>query len=485
MKQIFFLIIMILISFASCDGIHDDIKDFADSETVYSGMYDIAEGKIGLERVEIDLLKAGRIPASQVNLGKAKKTIVEYDNQQIIIDSVCSWVNITGLTQSKIYRFKIFTADEFNNKSVPQEVALIPYTSSDVEILSIASPRIIASPWAATFTYSNLSSVLLDYYSLSYSYTDKDNNLVEGTRGSDPQFSIENLNAGEPVNVNIKYKVVPIMDTIPILDTVILERNISLTMPTDESYQQELQNRGVQSMTLTPQGIKLVWQPVDDFTMQYTMVKFTDASNVEQSIRVENDETSTVIVGLGHGMPFTLTSNYKPEGVSDVYIDATPRLYNPTTIDLDRIGWTSTQSHPRPSDSPSPTAHLDGDLSTFLSQVKPGKSNGNISPGNDPVFFIVDMLEAQEFNYFRIRHRNTTLGLRVWGLSIYGSNDGTNFSEIQLDIDIPNVTSTNDLESPNIEIPLSTYRYIKAIYTKWDTVNNSAVQMSEFYLGIK
>ncbi|MDR1887757.1 MAG: discoidin domain-containing protein [Prevotellaceae bacterium] len=487
MKKILFMLVSFFALFClSCTDRHDNVKQFAEEETIYPGMYDTIGGKIGFERVEIDLLKAGRIPESQIKLGKAKKTLIEYDNEEVLINSLCSWVNITGLTQSKLYRFKVFTIDEFGDKSVPQEIALIPFTDSDKELLTIAYPTVITSPWAATLTWPNsLSSVLLDYYSLSYSYKDRNNTPISGERSENPQFSIENLEAGKTATVNITYKVVPKVDDVPILDTVFIEQTVTLNMPTSETYQRDLQNRAIQSMLLSGDNMKIRWATVTDFTMQYTVLQYTGESG-EQSIRIENTETETFVPGLGSGMSFSVTSNYKPEGVTGVYIDATPKVYTAANVDLDRTGWTSTQSHSRPSDSPSPLAHLDGDISTFLSLVKPGKSTGGAStPIGDIVYFINDMGSKQTFDYFRIRHRNDGIGLRVWGLSVYGSDDGVNFSEIRRDIDIPSYSVPSILETPNIELPLSSYRYIKVVYEKWDPVNNSAMQISEFYLGKK
>jgi hypothetical protein len=57
-------------------------------------IYFLSTSRRSIERVEIDLLKAGRIPSQDVFLGKAKKTIVEYDDITLTYDSVCSYVNI-------------------------------------------------------------------------------------------------------------------------------------------------------------------------------------------------------------------------------------------------------------------------------------------------------------------------------------------------------------------------------------------------------
>jgi hypothetical protein len=52
-------------------------------------------------------MEAGRIPSSQIHMGKAKKTVIECadftePDHRRVIDSICSWVNITGLTQQDV-----------------------------------------------------------------------------------------------------------------------------------------------------------------------------------------------------------------------------------------------------------------------------------------------------------------------------------------------------------------------------------------------
>ena len=53
---------------SSCDGMYDTLEEFY-GELVYPAKYDTIVGHIGYERVEIDLVKAGRIPSSQVIWG--------------------------------------------------------------------------------------------------------------------------------------------------------------------------------------------------------------------------------------------------------------------------------------------------------------------------------------------------------------------------------------------------------------------------------
>jgi hypothetical protein len=66
-------------------------------ERVYPAHFDTIIAYPGYERVEILLEKDGRIPVYMMKLGKAKKTIVKYDDKTKIFDSVCSWVNIDSL----------------------------------------------------------------------------------------------------------------------------------------------------------------------------------------------------------------------------------------------------------------------------------------------------------------------------------------------------------------------------------------------------
>ncbi|MGV3762579.1 DUF4998 domain-containing protein [Parapedobacter sp.] len=235
LSRIIFFSLLSITFLGACDGMYDSLDEYS-GEVVYPAKYDTIVGHIGYERVEIDLMKAGRIPSDEINLGKAKKTIVEYDDQRIVIDSLVSWVNITGLTQPKLYRFRIYTIDEFDNKSVPHEIALIPYTDSDVAGLAINSPRVLTSPSSAVVDWpSGLSSVLLDYRSLSFSYTDKDGVEHTGERGADSRFFIPNLQSGEPTTVTITYNVVPKINNVPILDSIPFTTELIINTPTEST----------------------------------------------------------------------------------------------------------------------------------------------------------------------------------------------------------------------------------------------------------
>lgn len=216
----------------ACKGMYDNIEQYA-NEVVYPAKYDTIISKIGFERVELDLMKAGRIPSDQIKMGKSTKTVVEYDNKQIIVDSLVSWVNVEDLTQSKLYRIKVYTIDDYGNKSVAQEIAVIPFTTNDIQNLVIASPRILTSPSSAVLDWTtSLSSILLDYKSLEFEFTDKDGTTFKGTREDNPRIFAANLNAGEPSEIKLKFNVTPKINNQPILDSVELTETITINMPT-------------------------------------------------------------------------------------------------------------------------------------------------------------------------------------------------------------------------------------------------------------
>ena len=232
MRHILISLIVLSALLSSCEDMYKTQAKY-EGEIVYPARFDTIIGHIGYERVVLDLMKAGRIPSSQIKMGKAKKTVIEYDGKVVTIDSLVSWVNITGLTAAKLYRFKVYTIDEFENKSVPQIIALIPYTVSDFATLQVASPRVMSSPSSAVVDWpKGISSVLLNYYGLTFEYTDKDGVVKTGTRGLDSRFFISNIAAGQPVTIKMGYKVIPKVGSDPILDTLIFKSNLVLNMPT-------------------------------------------------------------------------------------------------------------------------------------------------------------------------------------------------------------------------------------------------------------
>lgn len=234
MKNIFIFSFVALIGLASiysCKGIYDNVEPFG-GERVYPAKFDTISGKIGFERVELNLMKAGRISSDQIYLGKASKTVVEYDKERIVIDSVVSWVNVPNLKISKLYRFKVYSEDQYGNRSVPQEIALIPYTSGELTTIAVQSPRVFASPSTAVLDWADkISSILLTYCDMTFSYQDKSGVTHKGFRDVNPRIFASNLNSGDEMKVDVNYRVVPKVNGVEILDTMVLNQKVSFYMP--------------------------------------------------------------------------------------------------------------------------------------------------------------------------------------------------------------------------------------------------------------
>lgn len=186
-------------------------------------------------------------------------------------------------------------------------------------------------------------------------------------------------------------------------------------------------------------------------------------------------------------------------GDPSVYVELTVVVNS--RVDYTRTGWAMTASHPlgyssNNAEGNSLLAALDGNLGTNFCLVRPNKTWGGIPkiPIGEAIYFVVDMLEAKKVTYFRLRHRSTASSDMVtrWrGFDqILGSNDGENFNVIATDVVIPRVEEMTIIESPDIMIPESTYRYLK-FYAKEakcfngasHTAGGNTVQIQELYIG--
>lgn len=167
-------------------------------------------------------------------------------------------------------------------------------------------------------------------------------------------------------------------------------------------------------------------------------------------------------------------------------VTATCKLHvrNISYIGFERTGWQVTTSHPYLADAAvvgTPESLIDDDAKSCLVLVKPGKSTGGITVGADEsVFFIIDMQQAQKFNFFRLTHRtnNTSANLRVNKVSVYGSNNGKEFTEVMKTASI--ATNANEV---TVDLPAAVnYRYFKMTFDGWATAGNT-MQISNFNIG--
>lgn len=224
----------------SCSDIYDNINKYVDNEIIYVENLDgIKRVQIGYERVEIDLLDAGRIPSSRIRTNKATKTVIECPDftepgNRRVVDSICSWVNVTGLTELKTYRLTIYTEDDHGNKSLPLVADVVPYTKENVEALELVYPTIIESTSAALMEWKDhISAITHTVFRYNYNYTDKDGLArTGGDNGDLPSFLIENVDKGKDVPVTMTCRIIPkIMDAgayVSILDSIDWQTTLNL-----------------------------------------------------------------------------------------------------------------------------------------------------------------------------------------------------------------------------------------------------------------
>jgi hypothetical protein len=226
-----FLFVTVFIFAVSCTGMYDVAEDFL-GEVIYPAKFDTIYGRLGLERVEIDLMKAGRLPAGKMYLGKAVKTVVECNGERLkVYDSLCSWVNITGLNTTKLYRFRIYTEDDRGNRSIPQELPVVPFVTQDIQALEVPAPRITVSPASAIIDWPNgLNSVIMEFVSLDFKYTDRDGIERTGQSGGSPRIFVGNLEPNSERSLTIDYTVRPILSNGDrLLDEVMVTDRIPFT----------------------------------------------------------------------------------------------------------------------------------------------------------------------------------------------------------------------------------------------------------------
>ncbi|GAP72985.1 hypothetical protein SAMD00024442_52_10 [Candidatus Symbiothrix dinenymphae] len=250
MKKFNLFLVVAVAALYSCDNdIYDNIKEMVDKEKVYPAGYDQTfvetnGSKAGNERVEIDLYPrdafGNRLSAAEMEqiLSKAKKTVVEYGDTLIRIDSVCSWVNITGLTIPNTYRFKIYTEDEHGNKSIPVEITGRPLMEEDKSALQVFT-RIVATSASQAIVFGAKTSDIYTVSSASYNYIDKNGALLSGETDA-PIFTLRNLKVGQTTQVNISYRLLPNGAVDPVLVADTLEVT-TLTQAASDLYYSETQ----------------------------------------------------------------------------------------------------------------------------------------------------------------------------------------------------------------------------------------------------
>jgi hypothetical protein len=222
----------------------------------------------------------------------------------------------------------------------------------------------------AEVEWTTLSNIQFDYYGGTFAYTNRNNVVREGELALlNPKVTMENLAEGQSVILNITLKVLPKVENIHILDTLIVNLPIEVTLPSVDSYREGLTNRNIGSMARGNDESQLFlnWSAVGASPPEYSEVSYTDYAGVEKTIRVENGDNRTIVTGLKTGGSVAVTSYYHPLGTEeDVIVGAlTPRSYPVSNeLQLTKQGWTVISVSSNEPSGPSPTI-IDNNLSTY------------------------------------------------------------------------------------------------------------------------
>jgi hypothetical protein len=124
-----------------------------------------------------------------------------------------------------LYRFKIYTEDEYGNKSKPVETTGKPFTDEE------KNAYVMVTSYTASASKAAIQCVGLSYLNfcgLTYSYTDKYDAPQEGNSAI-PNFTVRNLPTATTTPVNLSYKIyVPgMIDTIEIKDVLAVTTALS------------------------------------------------------------------------------------------------------------------------------------------------------------------------------------------------------------------------------------------------------------------
>lgn len=126
---------------------------------------------------------------------------------------------------------------------------------------------------------------------------------------------------------------------------------------------------------------------------------------------------------------------------------------------------------------------IDDNNTTCVMWVKPGVTYSGLK-GVKPVTVTIDMQEATSFNYYKLRNRTTSgnAAFNPKAVSLYGSNDGSDFTPIQKAYVISNYSDTEISISLD---KMQTYRYLKLEVEQWTTGTRSCIAIADFRVGIE
>jgi hypothetical protein len=355
MKRIIYVLTFIsVLALCSCSGQYDNIDNYATEETVYVGKYtDMPYIRIGYQRVEIELLglEVGRISPDNIYLGKAKRTVVEYEEGDVLfrqtIDSVCSWVNVTGLTTPKTYIFNIYAEDANGNRSVPVEVLGKPFTRADLDGLDFPLPYVIPSPSTLDFRWvddSGLSSALFRFSGLIYSYTNGNGEFISDTLSAREtlRFSITGLNIDEIVPITVRCRIIPMVNGKQIMDTVTMDRVFEVKTVSLEEYLAARTLRPIASALINPDDMSqgtITMGGVTDH-LEWTEIRYVKSNGDTSEVRRIPNSNSEAIVcpDIKRGARIQVRCAFIPPQTYDECVTEWQDVV-PFMVEFDRKDW--------------------------------------------------------------------------------------------------------------------------------------------------
>jgi hypothetical protein len=414
-RIIYFISILLIPALYSCTGQYDNIEQYATDETVYVGKFsDMPFIRIGYKRVEIELLgdSIGRAYADDIYLGKAKKTVVEYDEadgtRRREFDSVCSWVNITGLTTPKTYIFTIYAEDELGHKSISTEALGKPFTDADFAGITFPEPHVIPAPTTVEFVWDEvsmgLSSPLFKFIELIYSYENRNGVIVSGklTAKDAPSFNIKNLNLNDSTSVIINCRIIPIAESGLILDTLPMVKEFFTKTATEEEYLSARTLRPISSAMINPakqtEGTIIFSAKTDHLAWTDIRYKKSD-NNWQEILHIDNNTREVLCQDIKREEIIQIRCTYNPPE-TDLLITGEWTDYAPFIMRHDTRDWVvipRNGSHNWGSDG-SGTQTLWSGGNPMLILDNDAASGWHSHVGNNPPFpqvLIIDMKEVR------------------------------------------------------------------------------------------
>ena len=126
---------------------------------------------------------------------------------------------------------------------------------------------------------------------------------------------------------------------------------------------------------------------------------------------------------------------------------------------------------------------IDDSNSTCVMWAKPGKTYNGVQ-GVSPMTVTIDMGVGTSFNYYKLRNRTVSghVAFNPKAGSLYGSNDGINFTTIQKNYVISNYSDTEITVSLD---KMQTFRYLKLEVEDWTSGDRSCIAIADFRVGIE